>query len=273
MTTPVPPPRLLDQVAAKARMLHYSIRTEQAYIDWIRRFILFHNKKHPRVLGDPLPYLPIQFAMHSPQARLDIRSVQELPRCLSGQTATRQDRRCSLRSDEVERLGFTTCADTLTSPGSLPADHLRQASVHHLHFAERPSHNVVRLEIAMNHVVGVSVRDGAIHHAAGSSGRVCRSRNCRRTRWPVSGWQAISGRRCEPRHLAPDPARGGASLAHHRALRAALRATCGRCRIGWWSAIWVGTPCIRVLPGEAIRVYSSGVGRGLPWRHRSVKLP
>jgi len=53
MTTPVPPPRLLDQVAAKARMLHYSIRTEQAYIDWIRRFILFHNKKHPREMGAP----------------------------------------------------------------------------------------------------------------------------------------------------------------------------------------------------------------------------
>jgi hypothetical protein len=58
---PVPPPRLLDPVAAKARWLHDSIRTEQADIDWIRRFSLFPNQKHPRVLGDPLPYLPIQF--------------------------------------------------------------------------------------------------------------------------------------------------------------------------------------------------------------------
>jgi len=47
MTTPVPPPRLLNPVAAKARLLQDSIRTEQASIDWIRRFILFHNKKHP----------------------------------------------------------------------------------------------------------------------------------------------------------------------------------------------------------------------------------
>jgi hypothetical protein len=39
------PPKLLDQVAAKLRMLHYSKRTEEAYRDWIKRFILFHNVK------------------------------------------------------------------------------------------------------------------------------------------------------------------------------------------------------------------------------------
>jgi len=46
-----PPPKLLDQVAAKMRLLHYSIRTEEAYLDWIRRFILFHHKRHPRDMG------------------------------------------------------------------------------------------------------------------------------------------------------------------------------------------------------------------------------
>jgi len=45
------PPKLLDQLAAKARMLHYSRRTESAYVDWNRRFILFHNKRHPREMG------------------------------------------------------------------------------------------------------------------------------------------------------------------------------------------------------------------------------
>jgi len=39
------PPKLLDQVAAKTRLLHYSNRTEQAYVDWVKRFILFHNKR------------------------------------------------------------------------------------------------------------------------------------------------------------------------------------------------------------------------------------
>ena len=40
---PIPPkaPKLLDQVAAKMRLLHYSQRTEGAYVDWSKRFILF----------------------------------------------------------------------------------------------------------------------------------------------------------------------------------------------------------------------------------------
>lgn len=45
------PPRLLDQVREAIRLRHYSIRTEQAYTDWIRRFILFHGKRHPREMG------------------------------------------------------------------------------------------------------------------------------------------------------------------------------------------------------------------------------
>ena len=44
-------PKLLDQVRGKIRLKHYSIRTEQAYADWIRRFILFFDKRHPRYLG------------------------------------------------------------------------------------------------------------------------------------------------------------------------------------------------------------------------------
>jgi integron integrase len=44
-------PKLLDQVRAKIRLKHYSIRTEQSYVDWIKRFILFHDKKHPKDMG------------------------------------------------------------------------------------------------------------------------------------------------------------------------------------------------------------------------------
>jgi integron integrase len=44
-------PKLLDQVRGKIRLKHYSIRTEQAYADWIKRFILFFGKRHPRDLG------------------------------------------------------------------------------------------------------------------------------------------------------------------------------------------------------------------------------
>ena len=42
-----PPPKLLDRVRTAVRLRHYSRRTEKAYVDWIRRYILFHQKQHP----------------------------------------------------------------------------------------------------------------------------------------------------------------------------------------------------------------------------------
>ncbi len=42
--------KLLDQVTDVARFRHLSIRTEEAYRNWIKRFILFHSKRHPREL-------------------------------------------------------------------------------------------------------------------------------------------------------------------------------------------------------------------------------
>ena len=45
------PPRLLDQIRATLRLHHYSKRTESSYSDWIRRFILFHGKRHPLDMG------------------------------------------------------------------------------------------------------------------------------------------------------------------------------------------------------------------------------
>lgn len=43
--------RLLDLVRAEIRLRHYSLRTEKAYVDWIRRFVLYHRKRHPREMG------------------------------------------------------------------------------------------------------------------------------------------------------------------------------------------------------------------------------
>ncbi|OGI44876.1 MAG: integrase [Candidatus Muproteobacteria bacterium RBG_16_64_11] len=62
---PSPRPRLLDQVRDEIRLRHYSIRTEQTYLGWIKRFILFHNKRHPREMGGEeitryLTYLAVQ---------------------------------------------------------------------------------------------------------------------------------------------------------------------------------------------------------------------
>ena len=44
-------PKLLDQVRDKIRLKHYSIRSEQTYVDWTKRFVLFHHKRHPAEMG------------------------------------------------------------------------------------------------------------------------------------------------------------------------------------------------------------------------------
>jgi integron integrase len=46
-----PPKKLLDQVRDSIRNKHYSYRTEKAYVDWIKRYILYHNKRHPKFMG------------------------------------------------------------------------------------------------------------------------------------------------------------------------------------------------------------------------------
>ena len=51
VTSKNPEPRLLDRVRDALRVKHYSYRTEQAYLHWIKRYIYFHQKQHPAALG------------------------------------------------------------------------------------------------------------------------------------------------------------------------------------------------------------------------------
>ena len=44
-------PRLLEQVVDRMRVKHYSLRTEKTYVGWIKRFIWFHGKRHPKEMG------------------------------------------------------------------------------------------------------------------------------------------------------------------------------------------------------------------------------
>lgn len=46
-------PKLLDQVRELIRLKHYSIRTEEAYVRWIKKYIFFHHKRHPAEMGEP----------------------------------------------------------------------------------------------------------------------------------------------------------------------------------------------------------------------------
>jgi hypothetical protein len=48
----MPAVKLLDRVREQLRLKHYSYRTEETYLHWIKRYILFHKKRHPNEMGD-----------------------------------------------------------------------------------------------------------------------------------------------------------------------------------------------------------------------------
>jgi len=50
---PKQPPKLLERVSESIRLKPYSIRTEQTYVDWIKRYILFHQKRHSDTMNVP----------------------------------------------------------------------------------------------------------------------------------------------------------------------------------------------------------------------------
>jgi Phage integrase, N-terminal SAM-like domain len=59
------PKKILDQLHDVLRLNHYSYRTEQSYVNWIYRFIVFYNKRHPKEIGSSkieafLTYLTVQ---------------------------------------------------------------------------------------------------------------------------------------------------------------------------------------------------------------------
>ena len=85
-----PPPRLLDQVRSRIRTLGYSLRTEEAYVHWIRRFILFHGKRHPREMGKAeveqfLTHLAVQRNVAASTQNLALAAVLFLYREVLGQ--------------------------------------------------------------------------------------------------------------------------------------------------------------------------------------------
>jgi len=81
-------PKLLDRVREAIRMRHYSLRTEEAYVNWIKRFILFHGKRHPLEMGEKeisqfLSALAVKAHVSVSTQNLledgyDIRTIQEL---------------------------------------------------------------------------------------------------------------------------------------------------------------------------------------------------
>lgn len=75
------PPRLLEQLRERIRLKHYSVRTEQAYAAWPKRYILFHGKRHTAEMGKPVhiqgarPDWDIHFLHAAPPPHLCSRAV------------------------------------------------------------------------------------------------------------------------------------------------------------------------------------------------------
>jgi len=66
---PVAKPKLLDQLREALRSRHYSYRIEQTYCSWVKRFIYFHNVRHPQEMAEPeitafLTYLAVKESEH-----------------------------------------------------------------------------------------------------------------------------------------------------------------------------------------------------------------
>ena len=110
-------PKLLDQVRQKTRLKHYSIRTEQAYVDWIRRFILFHNKRHPTEMAEPeieafLTHLAVDRKVASSTQNQAFSALLFLYREVLGKELVKVDAK---RSRQPKRLPVVLTSDEVQS--------------------------------------------------------------------------------------------------------------------------------------------------------------
>ncbi|MBX7223744.1 MAG: phage integrase N-terminal SAM-like domain-containing protein [Blastocatellia bacterium] len=97
-------PKLLDLVRAGLRCRHYSLRTETAYLDWIKRFIRFHGKRHPQELG-----------------------AEEVAAFLTHLAVDRQVA-AATQNQALKGLLFLCCTNQWTNPGALSGQRNRSAS-------------------------------------------------------------------------------------------------------------------------------------------------
>jgi integrase len=77
-----PKKRLLDQVRDRLRLKHHSIRTEYSYISWIKRYILFHNKRHPQEMGTEVLNMDLDDQINAVRAKTTVMSKDETLRVI-----------------------------------------------------------------------------------------------------------------------------------------------------------------------------------------------
>jgi site-specific recombinase XerD len=108
------PPKLLDQVRAALRLKHYAYRTEQAYVSWIKRFILFHDKRHT-FRHSFATHLLEDGGVYPERSRRDIRTVQELLGHKDVKTTMIYTHACTERSERILNRGGLAVRSPLDS--------------------------------------------------------------------------------------------------------------------------------------------------------------
>ena len=107
-TTPtVQKPKLLDQVREAIRTRHYSPKTEESYVHWVKRFIFFHNKRHPAEMGERKlriffrAWLASFMSARQPRIRLSTPSCFCIATCSARRSATSK-----VSSARKDRTGY-----------------------------------------------------------------------------------------------------------------------------------------------------------------------
>lgn len=104
--------RLLDQVRAAIRYRHYSFRTEQVYVEWIRRYVLFHGKRHPSEMAEAevvafLKYLATERDVSAATHQQALSALLPLPQCAHDRTAMAWRNRAPKKPRRLPAMVYT----------------------------------------------------------------------------------------------------------------------------------------------------------------------
>ena len=159
-----PPVKLLDRVRQSIRLKGYSLRTEKTYVSWIRQFVLFHGKRHPRDMGKPeieafLSHLVMKRNVASSTSNQAFNSILFLYKHMLDED--RPENINALRSKKPVRVPTVmTCEETLRLIGSMHDTHQLMAKLMYgcgLRVIECIRLRVKDIAFTMNQIV---VRDG-----------------------------------------------------------------------------------------------------------------
>ena len=261
-----PPPRLLDVMRARMRRLGLSLRTEEAYVGWVRRFIRAHNLRHPRTMGahEVEAFLTLLATRDQVSASTQNQALaallflyrevleQQLPWMDDIRRAKQPERLPTVLSrDEVQALLAQMSGVTWLLAGLLYGAGLRLMECLRLRVQDI---DFVRREITVRHGKGGKVETGAMTRCV-EAHRVRRAR-----RRQEADWRCASGMNLESRLRPLRPLR---SLRSPRSPRPRV------CRMRWRANMRGpranGCGSTRSRPARAASIRAAAWSAGITW--------